>query len=171
MSNIIALVAPVLLEGEQTTANTPEQWLGMLATIVPFVLIAVLFYFLLIRPQRKQEKESQAMRNSITVGDTITTIGGITGVVRQVKEAEEAYVIETGADKVRITVKKWAVQSKDNVSKEKETAVSAKEKEAMPEKKSKSKFFGKNKSEQEEVQAESVSEEESGSLKKGAEKE
>ena len=117
MSNIIALVAPVLLEGEQTTANTPEQWLGMLSTIIPFVLIAVLFYFLLIRPQRKQEKESQAMRNSITVGDTITTIGGITGVVRQVKEAEEAYVIETGADKVRITVKKWAVQSKYNVTK------------------------------------------------------
>lgn len=134
MSNFLAFTAPFLLEGE--TANTGGDWLQMAATIVPFILIAVAFYFLLIRPQRKQEKEAQAMRNSIDVGDTITTIGGITGVVRQVKEADDAYVIETGADKVRITVKKWAVQSKDNKdvkdkkeSKEKETIEKGAEKE------------------------------------------
>ena len=72
-----------------------------------------MFYFLLIRPQKKQEKEAQAMRNSISVGDTITTIGGITGTVLSVKEDEDVITLETGADRNRITVKKWAVQSKD----------------------------------------------------------
>ncbi len=135
MSNVLALMAPVLLEGE--IKNTGSDWLGMAATIIPFILIAVAFYFLLIRPQKKQEKEAQAMRNSIDIGDTITTIGGITGIVRQVKEADDAYIIETGADKVRISVKKWAVQSKDNVdkNKEKEPAVSSKEKKELKDKK------------------------------------
>ena len=55
------------------------------------------------------------MRNSLSVGDEITTIGGITGVVRQIKD-EDTYIIETGADKNRISIKKWAIQSKDTIS-------------------------------------------------------
>lgn len=58
------------------------------------------------------------MRNSIGVGDTVTTIGGITGVVRQVKEEEELYIIETGADKSKIAIKKWAIQTKDKSAEE-----------------------------------------------------
>ena len=90
-----------------------NQWLSIATTILPLVLIAVVFYFLLIRPQKKQEKETQAMRNSISVGDTVTTIGGITGTVLSIKEAEEIMILETGADKNRISVRKWAIQSKD----------------------------------------------------------
>ena len=55
------------------------------------------------------------MRNSITEGDLVTTIGGITGTVRQIKD-DDTYIIETGADKPKIAVKKWAIQSKDTVS-------------------------------------------------------
>ncbi|MBO5037041.1 MAG: preprotein translocase subunit YajC [Clostridia bacterium] len=87
----------------------------MLVSFLPFILIIVAFYFFLIRPQRKQEKETQKMRNSIEIGDQITTIGGITGVVRQIKD-EDTYIIETGADKNRISIKKWAIQSKDTIS-------------------------------------------------------
>ena len=81
----------------------------------PLVLIVVAFYFLLIRPQKKQEKKTAEMRNSITEGDLVTTIGGITGTVRQIKD-DDTYIIETGADKSKIAVKKWAIQSKDTVS-------------------------------------------------------
>jgi preprotein translocase subunit YajC len=89
--------------------------LTTLVSFLPFILIIVCFYFFLIRPQRKQEKETQKMRNSIEIGDQITTIGGITGVVRQIKD-EDTYIIETGADKNRISIKKWAIQSKDTIS-------------------------------------------------------
>ena len=84
-------------------------------TVLYIVVIFVVFYFFLIRPQRKQEKETQKMRNSIEIGDQITTIGGITGIVRQIKD-EDTYIIETGADKNRISIKKWAIQSKDTIS-------------------------------------------------------
>ena len=86
-----------------------------LTGIVPIVLIIVVFYFFIIRPQKKQEKEKQKMLNSIEIGDTVTTIGGITGIVRQIKD-EEIYIIETGADKNRISIRKWAIQSKDTIS-------------------------------------------------------
>ncbi len=76
------------------------------------VLIAVM-YFLMIRPQRKRQKEEQQMRNNLRVGDEITTIGGICGRVLQLKE--DSLVIETGADRSKMTIKKWAIQSCDTV--------------------------------------------------------
>lgn len=76
------------------------------------VLIAVM-YFLMIRPQRKRQKEEQQMRNNLRVGDEITTIGGICGRVLQIKE--DSLVIETGADRSKMTIKKWAIQSCDTV--------------------------------------------------------
>ena len=99
---------PQLPSAEPTLLTT-------LVSFLPFILIIVAFYFFLIRPQRKQEKETQKMRNSIEIGDQITTIGGITGIVRQIKD-EDTYIIETGADKNRISIKKWAIQSKDTIS-------------------------------------------------------
>ena len=96
------------------TQSTGNIWTTILS-FVPFILVIVAFYFFLIRPQRKQEKETQKMRNSIEIGDQITTIGGITGIVRQIKD-DDTYIIETGADKNRISIKKWAIQSKDTIS-------------------------------------------------------
>lgn len=87
-----------------------------LMTIGMLVLIVVFFYFFLIRPQKKQQKETEQMRSSITVGDQVTTIGGIVGTVRQIKDDGELYVIETGANNDRLTIHKWAIQSKDTIS-------------------------------------------------------
>ena len=103
-------------EDAATTVTQPTAniWTTILS-FVPFILVIVAFYFFLIRPQRKQEKETQKMRNSIEIGDQITTIGGITGIVRQIKD-DDTYIIETGADKNRISIKKWAIQSKDTIS-------------------------------------------------------
>ena len=106
---------PVLLEQTATTVESnSESWLSAAAPILMLAVVIVAFYFLLIRPQKKKEKEDQKMRNSIVPGDTVTTIGGIVGVVRSVKDEEDVYIIESGADKNRNAVKKWAVQSKDN---------------------------------------------------------
>ena len=88
-----------------TTAGT-----GMGSTVFMMVAMIAIFYFMLIRPENKRKKEAQNMRDSLAVGDEITTIGGITGTICAVKE--NTIVIETGADRVRIEFAKWAVSSK-----------------------------------------------------------
>ena len=98
-----------------TDTSPYASLISALTTFLPILLIVVVFYFFIIRPQKKQEKEKQKMLNSIEIGDTVTTIGGITGVVRQIKD-DEIYIIETGADKNRISIRKWALQSKDTIS-------------------------------------------------------
>lgn len=79
-------------------------------SIVLLVLMFALLYFFMIRPENKRKKQEQAMRDSLTVGDEITTIGGIIGTICAVKE--NTIVIETGADRVRIEFTKWAVSTK-----------------------------------------------------------
>ena len=79
-------------------------------SIVLLVLMFALLYFFMIRPENKRKKEAENLRNSLTVGDEITTIGGMTGTVCAVKE--NTIVFETGADRVRIEITKWAVSNK-----------------------------------------------------------
>lgn len=98
----------------------------LLITFVPFILI---FYFMLIRPEKKRKKEAEMLRSSMKEGDRITTIGGITGVVVDVKE--DKFVIETGADQVRIEFYKWALSTNDTANeKAKEAAKKAQEEKA-----------------------------------------
>ena len=80
--------------------------LTMILLLVGFFLI---MWLLMIRPEKKKQKKVEAMRNALTVGDEIVTIGGIMGVV--VNVTEDNITIETGEDKVRIQFKKWAVSS------------------------------------------------------------
>ena len=84
-----------------------------LMQVMPSVLMLVVFmglmYFLLIRPQRKKEKEISEMRASLGVGDEVVTIGGIIGKV--VKVGEEELVIQVGSDKTKILVKKWSISA------------------------------------------------------------
>ena len=74
------------------------------ATILPLVILIAVMYFLLIRPQKKREKEVNAMRSGVQVGDEIITIGGICGKV--VKTKEESLVIQVGADRVKFEISK-----------------------------------------------------------------
>lgn len=80
------------------------------STLVMILLMVAVFYFFIIRPEGKKKKAAQSMRDSLKVGDEITTIGGIVGTVCAVKEA--TVVIETGADRVRIEFTRWAISSK-----------------------------------------------------------
>lgn len=80
-------------------------------SIILLVLMFGLLYFFMIRPENKRKKEAENLRNSLSVGDEITSIGGITGTVCAVKDS--TIVIETGADRVRIELTKWAVSSKN----------------------------------------------------------
>ena len=80
---------------------------NMAATFIPLVLLLVVMYFLLIRPQKKREKQVNEMRSNVRVGEEIITIGGICGKV--VKTKDESLVIQVGADKVKFEVMRWSV--------------------------------------------------------------
>ncbi len=84
--------------------------MDMLSGILMVVVMIAIFYFMLIRPENKRKKQAQEMRDSLTVGDEITTIGGIVGTICAVKA--NSIVIETGADRVRLEMMKWSVSSK-----------------------------------------------------------
>ncbi|PIS20023.1 MAG: preprotein translocase subunit YajC [Zetaproteobacteria bacterium CG12_big_fil_rev_8_21_14_0_65_55_1124] len=81
---------------------------GGIAQLVPLVLIIVIFYFLLIRPQQKRLKAHQAMIGELKKGDKVLTSGGIIGTVQDV--SEDTLRIEI-ADKVRVTVKRDTITS------------------------------------------------------------
>ena len=83
----------------------------IIMTIVMVVLVGVFFYFFMIRPQRKQEKEVNEMRNSLSVGDEITTIGGIIGKVISIRD--ETVLIETSHDRTKIRLLKSAISKVD----------------------------------------------------------
>ena len=91
---------------------------GILGMILPMVIIFVAFYFFLIRPQKKQEKETNNMLNNLEVGDEITTIGGIIGEIVSIKD--ETIMIETGKSRTKIRVLKGAVKRVDVKASEKE---------------------------------------------------
>lgn len=82
-----------------------------LSTILIIAVFAVAVYFLMIRPQKKQEKETRNMRDNLQVGDEITTIGGIIGKIVSIKE--ETITIETSHDRTKIRFLKSAVRSVD----------------------------------------------------------
>lgn len=98
-----------LLDATETTGTS--SGLSSWYSIIMIVVMLVVLYFFMIRPQKKQEKETNAMRNSLQVGDEITTIGGIIGKVVSIKE--ETCLIETGHDRTKIRILKSAVRSVD----------------------------------------------------------
>ena len=85
--------------------------LTSLAPLLIFGVFLVFMYFIMLRPQKKQEREINNMRNSLKVGDEITTIGGIIGKIISIKE--ETVMIETGHDRTRIRILKSAVRNVD----------------------------------------------------------
>ncbi len=84
---------------------------GMIALIGGMFAI---MYFLMIRPQNKQRKAEEELRNSTEIGDDVVTIGGIVGKVVSVKD--DVLIIETGADRNKMKVTRWAIR--DNLSKQ-----------------------------------------------------
>ena len=95
----------ILLEGTGSTGGS-----GLVSILMIVAMLAILYFFM-IRPQKKQEKETQAMRNALQVGDEITTIGGIIGKIISIKE--ETCMIETGHDRTKLRILKSAVRNVD----------------------------------------------------------
>ncbi|MDR2615093.1 MAG: preprotein translocase subunit YajC [Oscillospiraceae bacterium] len=85
-------------------------------TFAPLIVLLVVFYVFQMRSSKKKKKQEEEMRNSLSAGDTITTIGGIFGKVVDV--SEKSVVFETSEDRVRMEVAKWAIASTGKASEE-----------------------------------------------------
>lgn len=129
VATAMALGVCAFAESETVAAdpNAPQMTTSaMLLQLVPFAAALVLLYFLLLRPQQKREKEAQAMRDSVRIGDEVCTAGGIVGIVLKVEE--DTVVLETGAERNRIRIKKWAIH--ENITQIEEKKQADKERKA-----------------------------------------
>ena len=82
---------------------------GGFTMIIMIVVMIAVFYFLIMRPEKKKKKEEEKLRNSLKVGDKITTIGGIVGKIVDMKD--DNITIETSMDRVRMELAKWSVMT------------------------------------------------------------
>ena len=115
----------LLADAAATTATTDAaaatETMGTVATIiyyavqfVPMILIFVVFYFLLIRPQRKKDKEAKTMLDNLKVGDRICTIGGIYATIVRIKD--DVLTVEVGDQKTQMMIARWAVRNVEQLS-------------------------------------------------------
>lgn len=108
-------VTPLWLLAEAVDPAMQEGGVvGMLMTFVPLLAMGVLFYFMLIRPQKKKDKQVKQMLAELKVGDRVTTIGGIHGTVVQIKD--DTLIVAVGQDKVKLVFARWAIRSVDEIS-------------------------------------------------------
>ena len=125
----LSYVLPLLFSSSSSSAEGSAT--SPIYTILMMVALFAVMYFVMIRPQRKKQKEEQDMRDAIQIGDEITTIGGIMGRVVTVKD--DSLVIETGADRIKMKITRWAIQAnntaQERINKEKEAMRKAQEAE------------------------------------------
>ena len=98
-----------------TTTAAAGGGVQMIAMLLVYAVFIVALYFIFFRPQSKKKKKEAEMRKNAQVGDEITTIGGICGRIVAVKDETDSIVIETGSDKAKLRVKRWAIGSVDTV--------------------------------------------------------
>lgn len=119
MSTVTALIT-LLTSDTSTTTTASYGW----SSIIWMVVILVAFYFILIRPQRKKDKQDAEMRKNLQLGDEVVTAGGIVGIICKIEE--ETIVIETGGDRSRLRVRRWAISQNLDAEKEAAAAKNAK---------------------------------------------
>ncbi|MDL2252962.1 preprotein translocase subunit YajC [Ruminococcaceae bacterium OttesenSCG-928-I18] len=100
--------------------------MGNYSFLILILVFGAVMYLLIIRPQRKREKKQQELRNSIDIGDEVTTIGGIIGRVVSIKE--DTFILETAGDRSRLRFKRWAIQEVAKLSLEGEAEGADKDK-------------------------------------------
>lgn len=107
----------------QFLTTTTEGYISLFFTMA---LMLVLLYFMIYRPQKKQEKKDAAMRKSLEIGDQVTTIGGVIGRVVAIKD--DTFVLETGADRIKIRFLKTAISAVEKLDMSNAPATSNKSK-------------------------------------------
>jgi preprotein translocase subunit YajC len=108
---LLGLAATTTTATDSTTSTSSSG--DILTLIIPMVLMFAVFYFLLIRPQRKKDKKVKDMLSELKVGDRISTIGGIFGTITGIKD--ESIELSVGKDNVKLILARWAIRQVENV--------------------------------------------------------
>lgn len=103
----------LLTAATQATGDAAAPQGSIWGMLIPFALMFVVLYFFMIRPQKKRDKEIQQMRSNLQIGDEVITTGGIIGIVASLKD--DTVVIETGSDRSKIRVARWAIAQNNTV--------------------------------------------------------
>jgi preprotein translocase subunit YajC len=111
-ANVAADPNAAAMAGEEIPAGA--SFVYMLIQMLPMVLIIVVFYFILIRPQRKKDKAAKAMLAALKKGDRICTIGGIYGTIANIKD--DVLTVEVGEAKTQMMFARWAVRNVEEIS-------------------------------------------------------
>ena len=116
-------IAQLLMGLEEAATATEEVTTtsSLLGLLLPMVLMFAVFYFLLIRPQRKKDKKVKAMLAALKVGDRISTIGGIFGTITEIKD--ETIELTVGKDNVKLMMARWAIRQVEDVPVENDSEV------------------------------------------------
>ncbi|MBR1584323.1 MAG: preprotein translocase subunit YajC [Clostridia bacterium] len=123
LENLLFGITSALAETSEATAEAAAE-LGevsplaaILQLVVPMALMVAVFYFMLIRPQRKKDKKVKEMLNALKKGDRITTIGGIYGTILNIKDETITLAVGQSGDKpTEMTIARWAVRGVEEVS-------------------------------------------------------
>lgn len=113
---IAAAVAETAATGAAATgeATAGGSIASLAVTFLPMILIFVVFWFMLIRPQRKKDKQVKEMLNNLKAGDRICTIGGIYGTITGIKD--DTITLSVGKDNLSMVVARWAIRSVEEVA-------------------------------------------------------
>ena len=111
MDNLMTMLADATATAgaEMAEMSTGATIIYYAVQFLPMILIFVVFYFMLIRPQRKKDKEAKQMLDNLKVGDRICTIGGIYGTIVRIKD--QVLTIEVGEQKTQMMIARWAVRN------------------------------------------------------------
>ena len=101
-------------EGAEGTVGTANTVAALVTTFLPLVLIFVVFWFLLIRPQRKKDKQVKEMLNNLKAGDRVCTIGGIYGTIVGIKD--DTVTLSVGRDNLTMVIARWGIRSVEEVT-------------------------------------------------------
>ena len=106
---------------DATTATSSVGGSDIFTLVIPMVLMFAVFYFLLIRPQRKKDKKVKDMLSNLKVGDRISTIGGIFGTITMIKD--DTIELNVGKDNVKLIMARWAIRQVEDIAVENDAEV------------------------------------------------
>ena len=98
----------------EAAATTGSSIAALATTFLPLILIFVVFWFMLIRPQRKKDKQVKEMLNNLKAGDRVCTIGGIYGTITGIKD--DTVTLSVGRDNLTMVVARWGIRSVEEVT-------------------------------------------------------
>lgn len=113
-TNLMWLASRALAENGVEEVAEGSSLVSMLFSFAPMLLIVAVFYFIMIRPQRKKDKKVKDMLAALKVGDRITTIGGIHGTIMGIKD--DTVTLGVGAEKTKLVLARWGIRNVDEVS-------------------------------------------------------